>query len=205
MTIRVCGVAEADLIEVSHGWQPDAAFDIEALRRFSEAGEYMAYVGAAVWLLAGMTTSALAQEPGAAPVPQEVRELAGCWQGSGSVMGKSVSISLTAKPIVEGALFLVEVDSQALADPEDRYAAHLILGGKTARAENTEATNISGFFADSFGGDFTAVGAGFAHPGGFEVAYAYPDASFVNRWTVAPTALSWTITAKDGALSLIHI
>ena len=159
----------------------------------------MKYVGAAVWLLAGMTTSALAQEPGTAAVPQEVRELAGCWQGSGSVMGKPVSISLIAKPITEGALFLVEVDSQALADPEDRYAAHLIFGGKTARAESTDATQVSGFFADSFGGDFTAVGAGSTHPGGFEVAYAYPDASFVNRWEVAPTELAWTIIARDGA------
>lgn len=159
----------------------------------------MRYVGAAVWLLAGMTTPALAQEPGAAPVPQEVKTLAGCWQGSGSVMGKSVSISLTAKLITGGALFLVEVESHALADPDDRYAAHLIFGGKTARAESTEATNISGFFADSFGGDFTAVGAGSNYPGGFEVAYAYPDASFVNRWTVALTALSWTVTAKDSA------
>ena len=114
-------------------------------------------------------------------------------------MGKSVSISLTAKPITQGALFLVEVDSHALADPEDRYAAHLIFGGKTARAESTGAMNISSFYADSFGGDFTAVGAGSAHPGGFEVAYAYPDASFINRWTVAATALSWTIIAKDSA------
>lgn len=159
----------------------------------------MKYVGAAVCLLAGMTTSALAQEPGAAPVPQEVRELTGCWQGSGSVMGKPVSISLNAKPITEGALFLVEVDSHALADPEDRYAAHLIFGGKTASAASPTATNIMSFYADSFGGDFTAVGAGSAHSGGFEVAYAYPDASFVNRWTVAPATLSWTIMAKDSA------
>lgn len=159
----------------------------------------MKYFVAAVWLLAGMTTSALAQEPGAAPLPQEVRELAGCWKGSGSVMGKPVSISLIAKPITEGALFLVEVDSQAMADPVDRYAAHLIFGGRTARADSTDAANISGFFGDSFGGDFTAVGAGSAHPGGFEVAYAYPDASFVNHWEVAPTTLAWTITAKDAA------
>ena len=159
----------------------------------------MKYVGAAVWLLSGMTTSALAQEPGAAPVPPEVQALAGCWQGSGSVMGKPVWISLTAKPITEGALFLVDVESHALADPDDRYAAHLIFGGKTAPAASTEATNISGFFADSFGGDYTAVGAGSTQPDGFEVAYAYPDASFVNRWTFAQTALSWTIATKDSA------
>jgi hypothetical protein len=114
------------------------------------------------------------------------------------VKGKPVSISLTAKPITAGALFLVEVDSQALSDPADRYAAHLIFGGKTAR-RGAEATSISGFYADSFGGDFTAVDSGSAHQGGFEVAHAYPEAIFVNRWTVAPTALRWAIAAKDSA------
>ncbi|HEX8471092.1 MAG TPA: hypothetical protein VF633_08275, partial [Brevundimonas sp.] len=109
------------------------------------------------------------------------------------------SISLNAKPITDGALFLVEVDSHAMADADDRYAAHLIFGGKTAPVENAKATNISSFYADSFGGDFTALGAGSAHQGGFEVAYAYPDASFVNRWTVAPTTASWTIIARDSA------
>lgn len=157
----------------------------------------MTYVGAAVWLLAGMTTSALAQEPGTAPVPQEVKALAGCWEGAGSVLGKPVSITLAAKPITEGALFLVEVENVALADPADRYAAHLIFGGKTAPA-GSEGT-ITGVYADTFGGDGMAAGAGSVRPDGFEVAYAYPNASFVNRWTVAPHALSWTITATDGA------
>ena len=86
----------------------------------------MTYVGAAVWLLAGMTASALAQEPGTAPVPREVEALAGCWEGAGSVLGKPVSITLAAKPITEGALFLVEVENVALADPADHYAAHLL-------------------------------------------------------------------------------
>ena len=151
----------------------------------------------AAGLVAAMATTALAQEPEAAPVPQTVQALAGCWRGSGSVMDKPVSISLSGKPITDGALFLVEVESQARADPADRYSAHLIFGGKTAPAER--GVNIMGFFADSFGGDFTALGEGSSFPGGFEVAYAYPNASFVNRWTVGPTTLSWSIIAKNGS------
>lgn len=150
----------------------------------------------AACLLTGTTTSVLAQEPVATPVPSQISALAGCWQGAGSVMGKPVLISLKAKPITEGALFLVEAESSATADPADRYAAHLIFGGKAA-GSGDGASGIFGFFADSFGGDFTAVGAGSAHANGFEVAYDYSDATFVNQWVVTPTSASWTIVAKD--------
>lgn len=159
----------------------------------------MKYVSAAVWLLAGAATCAFAQEPGAAPVPEQVAALSGCWEGVGSVMGKAVSIALAAKPITEGALFLVEVENVAVGDPDDRYAAHLIFGGKTRPAEGGEAATVTGFYADSFGGDGVAAGSGSVRPDGFEIAYAYPKASFVNRWTIMPNALSWTITATDPA------
>ncbi|WP_332660530.1 hypothetical protein [Brevundimonas sp.] len=150
-------------------------------------------------MFAALPATTLAQEPDGAPVPDEVKALAGCWSGSGSVMGKPVAIGLDARSITGDALFVVDVDSHALADPEDRYAAHLIFGGKTVRPEDGDAKNISAFFADSFGGDFTGVGTGSVRPDGFEVAYAYPDASFVNRWRVAGDAVSWTITARTGA------
>ena len=145
-----------------------------------------------------MTTTALAQEPEGAPVPLEVKAIAGCWDGSGSVLGKPVAVALNARSITEGALFLVDVDSRALDNAKDRYAAHLIFGGKTAGRDDPDANNISAFYADSFGGDFTAVGTGSVRPGGFDVAYAYPDAVFINRWTVANETLSWTIVAKAG-------
>ena len=48
----------------------------------------------------------------------------------------------------------------------------------------------------NFGGDFTATGAGAATTDGFDIAYAYPDASFVNRWRRAGETLSWMIVAK---------
>lgn len=140
---------------------------------------------------------ALAQDdPPPAPVPAQVRALEGCWTGAGQVMGKAVTIALAAKPITEGTMFLVEARSHALADSKDRYAAHLVFGGKGPAPKGGEATAVSGFWIDSFGGDFTATGVGAATPEGFEIAYAYPDASFVNRWRRAGETLSWTIVAK---------
>ena len=144
---------------------------------------------------AALTTSTQAQEPGAAPVPAQVLALAGCWRGEGEVMGKPVAITLSAQPVALGALVVVETDSQAITDRADRYAAHLIFAGRTG----TDAVpgDIAGFFADSFGGDYTALGRGASIPDGFEVAYDYPDAVFVNRWTIAPAAISWRIVMRD--------
>ena len=112
-------------------------------------------------------------------------------------MGKPVSITLEARTIVGGALFVVETKSHALADPADRYAAHLIFGGRAA--PEGARNGISAFFADSFGGDFTAVGTGSVGANSFEVAYAYPDAIFVNRWALSPASASWIIVMKDEA------
>lgn len=145
-------------------------------------------------LIAGLAAAApaLAQDdPPPAPVPAQVRALEGCWTGAGEVMGKAVTLDLSARPITEGTMFLVEAQSHAVADPKDRYAAHLVFGGK-----GDAPTAVSGFWIDSFGGDFTATGAGAATTDGFDIAYAYPDASFVNRWRRAGETLSWTIVAK---------
>jgi hypothetical protein len=51
---------------------------------------------------------------------------------------------------------------------------------------------------DSFGGDFTATGKGEVQPGGFDIAYAYPDALFVNRWRRDGERLIWSIVARSG-------
>jgi hypothetical protein len=151
----------------------------------------------AVSLIAALAAGSAVQEPGAALVPDAVTALAGCWTGAGTVMGKPVTIRLSARSVAENALFLIETESQATANPADRYAAHLIFGGKTPSDGATET--ISAFWADSFGGDYTAVGAGASREDGFEVSYAYPDARFVNRWTLGAARLAWTITAKDDA------
>ena len=137
--------------------------------------------------------NAWAEDSPPAPVPAEVRALEGCWRGAGDVMGKAVEITFVAQPVALGTLLTVDADSHAKADPKDRYAAHLVLGGKGAAGGG-----VSGFWSDSFGGDFTAVGQGAAVQGGFDIAYAYPDASFVNRWRRDGDRLTWTIMAKSG-------
>jgi hypothetical protein len=158
----------------------------------------MRVLGVSVLLLAA-AGAAWAEDPPPAPVPAEVRALEGCWRGTGDVMGKPVEITLAAEPVALGTVLTVDADSHAKADPADRYAAHLVLAGRGAPPKDGAPTGVSGFWADSFGGDFTAVGKGEAQPGGFDIAYAYPDASFVNRWRRDGERLTWTIVARNSA------
>lgn len=144
-------------------------------------------------LLLPIAGAAQAEDPPAAPVPAEVRTLEGCWRGEGEVMGKPVEITLAARPAALGTLMTVDADSHAKADPADRYVAHLVLAGRGAPPKAGPATGVSGFWADSFGGDATAAGKGEVQPGGFDIAYAYPDASFLNRWRRDGDRLTWTI------------
>ncbi len=139
-------------------------------------------------------TAVRAEDPPPMPPPAEVSALAGCWKGEGAVMGKPVTIALSARPILGGAMMLVEADSKAKADPADVYAAHLLFGGRTAKAGEPAA--IVGLWADSFGGDGASQGLGKVAPNGFEVIYPYGDAAFVNRWTRAGEHLSWSIVMR---------
>jgi hypothetical protein len=139
---------------------------------------------------------ALAQDAPPPQVPAQVTALTGCWRGTGEVMGKPVTIDLIAKPIALGAMFLIEVESQAKADPADRYAAHLVIGARAPK-DGFPAT-LSGYWADSFGGDYTAAGAGAVREDGFEIAYPYAPSSFLNRWTLTGDQLDWRITAREG-------
>jgi hypothetical protein len=143
-----------------------------------------------------VASGATAAEPGVVPVPSAVRALEGCWYGSGHVMGKPVTITLSAKPIVQDALFVIDAASVAKDDASDRYGAHLILGGAD-RPSGTRAEPISGFWADSFGGSFTATGQGSSRPDGFDMTYAYPDSAFLNHWRIQGDKLVWEIVAQD--------
>jgi hypothetical protein len=147
-------------------------------------------------LLALTAGPALAQDAPPPQLPAQVTALTGCWRGTGEVMGKPVTIALTAKPVALGAMFVIETESQAKAEPADRYAAHLVIGARAAK-DGVPAT-LTSYWADSFGGDYTAVGAGAVREDGFEIAYPYPPSSFLNRWTLAGDRLDWRITARDG-------
>jgi hypothetical protein len=140
--------------------------------------------------------SASAQDAPPPQLPAQVTALTGCWQGTGEVMGKPVAITLTARPIVEDAMFLIEAESHATADPADRYAAHLMIGARAPKG--AFPATLTSYWADSFGGDYTATGAGAVREDGFEIAYPYPPSSFLNRWTLAGDRLDWRITAREG-------
>ena len=156
--------------------------------------------------VAALTSASAAQaaEPGTDPVPDAVRALSGCWSGTGQVMGKSVAIRLAGRAILLDALFAVDVDSHARDDATDRYAAHLLFGaGEPAKNDPTPPPTaprpLSGFWADSFGGRFTATGAGNTRPDGFDIVYRYPDAQYINRWRLNGPDLRWDIAAQDAA------
>jgi len=152
--------------------------------------------GALAALLSLTAGSALAQDAPPPQLPTQVTALAGCWQGTGEVMGKPVTLAVTAKPIALGAMFLIETESQAKADPADRYAAHLVIGVRAPKG--AFPATLSSFWSDSFGGDYTATGAGAVREDGFEIAYPYPPSSFLNRWTLKGDRLAWEITAREG-------
>jgi hypothetical protein len=132
-----------------------------------------------------------AEEP--ARAPDAVRRLEGCWQGVGEVIGKPVTIAVRARPVALGAMMALDADSVAIANPSDRYAAHLVLGG------GKETRAVTGFWSDSFGGTMTATGNGTAQADGFDISYLYSDAEFVNRWRISGEQLAWTIFARDKA------
>lgn len=146
-------------------------------------------------LLSLTAGSALAQDAPPPQLPPQVKALAGCWRGTGEVMGKPVTLSLSAKPIALDAMFLIEAESQAKADPTDRYAAHLVIGARAPKG--AFPATLTGYWADSFGGDYTATGAGAVREDGFEIAYPYPPSSFLNRWTLTGDRLDWRITARE--------
>jgi hypothetical protein len=148
-------------------------------------------------LLALTAGPALARDAPPLLIPAQVQALEGCWRGDGEVMGKPVTLTLSAKPVALGALFVIETESQAKADPTDRYAAHLVIGARAPKG--AIPATLTGYWADSFGGDYTATGAGAIREDGFELSYSYPPSSFLNRWTLMGDKLDWRIIARaDG-------
>ena len=137
-----------------------------------------------------------AAEPAAVPIPAAVVALNGCWRGVGAVGSKQVVVAIDSRLILQDAMSTVDVESSAVADPKDRYSAHLIFGGADRHASD-QGDDIVGFWADSFGGAYTALGRGKSRTHGFDMTYPYPDADFVNRWTRSGDQLAWSIVARD--------
>lgn len=144
-------------------------------------------------MLAFCSGVAFAAEPGAVPVPSAVTALAGCWSGHGVVMGKPVTVMLNAHRLVLGAMMALDIESAAMKDPADRYAAHLLIGGASGQAAG--GAPLAGVWTDSFGGTLMTMGRGQTTHTGFVLTYPYPDASFLNQWYREGARLDWTIQA----------
>ena len=152
-----------------------------------------------IWLAAMMATlpsMAAAAEP---PLPPGLLLLSGCWRGAGEVEGKPVTMVMSARPAALEALLVVEADSVAVDDAGDRHAVHLVFAG-----DGKPGQGVTGFWADSFGGGYTAAGRGKAGVDGFDITYAYPDAAFINEWRVGANRLEWRIFARgsQGSVSV---
>lgn len=83
---------------------------------------------------------------------------------------------------------LMEVVSQNAAET---YQAAIIMAP-------AEAPAIRAFWMDTFGGAGTAAGAGQVETSGFSVSYAYPDATFINRFARDGAGWRWTIVQRGG-------
>jgi hypothetical protein len=150
---------------------------------------------AAIALLA--TASAVhSAEPGTPPVPKAVSNLKGCWKGRGEVMGKPVTIGVSARSIVQDAILALDVQSQAVSDPKDLYSAHLIFGG-TNKQPGAASDQVVGYWSDSFGGAFATSGQGETRPDGFDMTYRYTDDAFVNHWRFLSDGIAWQIVSRD--------
>lgn len=147
-------------------------------------------------ILSAISATADAAEQGAPPIPASLVALNGCWAGSGEVVGKPVTTVVNAHPIVLEAMMTLDAASSAVADPEDRYAAHLVFGG-AGKPSGAQVDPIVGYWADSFGGAFAAMGRGVASADGFEITYQYASDAFVNRWHFSGGDLKWQIVARD--------
>jgi len=144
----------------------------------------------------GLLLASAAQAQTDAPPPAALQALQGCWHGSGTVMGKHVTLTLRAEPTALGAMIALDTTSVANADPTDRYAAHLVFGWLPPKEGRPVLT---GYWADSFGGAFAAPGEGEAQAERFEMRYRFGSDTFVNRWQRSAQGLDWTIIARDAA------
>jgi hypothetical protein len=146
--------------------------------------------------LSGLLLASAAQARSVAPPPAALQALEGCWQGSGTVMDKPVTLTLRAAPTALGAMIALDTTSVATADVADRYAAHLVFGWLPDKA-GRPTSGLTGYWADSFGGAFAAPGEGEAQDQGFEMRYRFGSDTFVNRWRRTGRTLDWTIVARD--------
>jgi hypothetical protein len=123
------------------------------------------------------------------PAHAALDRLAGCWAAAGTVGDKPVTMAMRGSWRLGGRYLLLE--AQGL-DPADPYDAAVVLG-------DHDGDKVSGWWMDSFGAGYSAAGAGGADAAGIRVDFAYPNASYVNRFTPDGAGWAWTITEHKPA------
>jgi hypothetical protein len=92
-----------------------------------------------------LSTVTRAAEPGATRIPQAVVAVSGCWGGRGEVMGKPVTVTIDAKPIVQNAMMALDRRRAGSLDSGRTVSearSPLPDAGKAARMVSTSRTNI---------------------------------------------------------------
>ncbi len=138
-------------------------------------------------LLAACAAACAPAEPQPEPAPaasaSPLNGLVGCWSASGEVQGKHTENMMRAAWRLDGRYLLLEVHG---LDPADPYDAAIVM------ADSGEGA-LTAYWMDSFGGAYSVHGAGRATPSELVVNYAYPDATYVNRFNRTADGWDWRV------------
>lgn len=123
------------------------------------------------------------------PAHVALERLTGCWAATGTVGDKPVTMVVRGSWRLGGRYLLIEAHG---LDPADPYDAAVVIGGH-------DSNQVNGWWMDSFGAGYSTAGAGSADAAGIRIDFAYPDASYRNRFTPDGAGWAWTITEHKGA------
>ena len=133
-----------------------------------------------------LAVAAAAAQP-ANTAPAVLGGLEGCWKAPGQVLGKDAASVARGEWHLGGRYFMLHLRA---VSPKQPYEAALLYGA------GEKPTAINAFWADSFGGAFSTPGTGAVASDGFAVTYAYPDSTYINRFTRSGKGWRWTITEQ---------
>lgn len=122
----------------------------------------------------------------AAGAASPLQGLIGCWFSPGAVQGKATQNLVRGAWRLGQRYLLLEVHG---LDPADPYDAAIVMADAGQGA-------VTAFWMDSFGGAYSVSGSGRAEPTGIVVSYAYPDATYVNRFIRTSNGWDWRVTEE---------
>lgn len=151
---------------------------------------------AAYALLAGCATPPSVASA-VAPAEVSLGALAGCWSASGEVQGKQTENLVRGSWRLGNRYLLLELHG---LDPADPYDAAIVMADAGEGA-------IAAYWMDSFGAAYSVSGAGRSTGSELVISYAYPDATYVNRFARTAAGWDWRVTEEklgQGAENFAH-